>query len=359
MMTNSVSKRKVHLDIFRFIAMFLVMYGHTGNKAMNHYLVEGDAFSYYFCIAFHVITIASPSMFFFISGGLLLGKEESIKDVLKKRILRYAIVLVSFKVLQLVYTLLTNPDYLQNPAYQTNPVKTFFGVVYTQHVVAQYWFLAYYMAFLILLPLLRILARNMQDKHFMYLIVIYFIFEVALVIFEFFMEYDRIDLYFPLFDQIVIKPLIGYFVITRLGDKVNDKKFLLCLNGAGLIFYVFNIYYSHRILVETGSLNTLEGLMLFTALIVYCDVKFISDKLKLGEKRFASFISFCAAGGIVTYLLDPQLHRITEFVYDKSYMTIKWFPAGILWTVCALAIGIPFAWLLRKIPYVGRLFGGK
>ncbi len=358
-MTASVSKRKVHLDIFRFIAMFLVMYGHTGSKAMNHYLIEGDTFSYFFCIAVHVITIASPSMFFFISGGLLLGREESIKDVLKKRILRYAIVLVAFKILQLVYVLLTNPDIAANSAYQTNPVKTFLGVIYAKDVVAQYWFLSYYMAFLLLLPVLRVLARNMQDRHFMYLLILYFIADVALAIFEFFIGFDRIDLQFPLFHQIIIKPLAGYFFINRLGDKVTEKKFLLGLNIAGLILYIFNIYYSHQIILRTGELNSLEGLMLVTAIIVYCDVKFISDKLKLGEKKFAAFISFCAAAGIVTYLLDPQLHRITEFVYDKTYMYIKWFPAGILWTVCALSIGIPFAWVLRQIPFVGRLFGGK
>ena len=356
---TSVSKRKVHIDIFRFIAMFLVMYCHTGDRAVNHYHIPGSKISLLLCIAARVFAIASPSMYFFISGGLLLSKEESIKDVLKKRVLRYVIVMIVFKAFQLVYLLMTNPEYAANPAYKTNPVRTVFNILYSQDVVTQYWFIHAYLAFLLLLPILRILAQNMKDRHFMYLLMLFFILNVGLVIIEYFLKLDRIDLSISIFEEILFYPLVGYFIISRLGDRVNNKKFLTYLNISGFMLYIFDVYYGYRNYAEGNGPHLITGLVPLWAIIIYCDIKYLCDKTDLGSRKFSGFISFCAAASLVTYLLDPQLHRITEIVYDKTYLKITWFPAAVLWCFSALAIGIVIGWILRQIPYVGKLFGAK
>ena len=126
------SKRKIYLDILKIIAMGMVFYVHTGTWAMHHYSISGERSSYWISLVLYVLATAGPTVFFFISGGLLLGKEESLKVVLLKRVLRYAILLVGFKIIQLIFLIKTNPAYQAIPEYHTQPVSSVLKVVYSE-----------------------------------------------------------------------------------------------------------------------------------------------------------------------------------------------------------------------------------
>ena len=119
-------------------------------------------------MAMYVIASAGPTIFFFISGGLLLEKEESIKDVLLKRVLRYTVLLAVFKLIQLLILIKTNPAYTE--IYRTNPVNTVLKVLYSDEVIVQYWFLHSYLAFLLVLPFLRAMVQKLKDEYLIYIL---------------------------------------------------------------------------------------------------------------------------------------------------------------------------------------------
>ena len=83
----SGSKRKIHIDILRIFAALLVIFNHTSGFYYYHTYVniwESGIF-----VVLSVITKIAVSIFFMISGALLLGKEESYTVLFTKRILQF------------------------------------------------------------------------------------------------------------------------------------------------------------------------------------------------------------------------------------------------------------------------------
>ena len=97
-MTNRAQNKKpirfLHMDILRVIAIFLVVFNHTGNRGYTLFNYMSSSFLYFSYMAFSVFCKIAVPVFFMISGALLLPKEDSFKQLFSKRILRMALVLV-------------------------------------------------------------------------------------------------------------------------------------------------------------------------------------------------------------------------------------------------------------------------
>ena len=103
-------------------------------------------------------------LFFMVSGALLLGKNESGKDLFQKRILRMILVIVIFSFLYYMKLVLKGE----------RPFAPFSFLLSlpTDLVYLPYWFLYSYLGVLTILPILRPLAQNMSKNTFWYLIIL-------------------------------------------------------------------------------------------------------------------------------------------------------------------------------------------
>lgn len=96
-------KRKTYIDFLRLIAIYMVLFNHTGMRGFILYTVAKNSVLYplyFFNTIF--IKIAVP-LFFLITGALLLDREESIKKIIQNRFLKYAIVLLVSSVIAYIY----------------------------------------------------------------------------------------------------------------------------------------------------------------------------------------------------------------------------------------------------------------
>ena len=84
--------RRVYIDFLKVIAIYLVLFNHTGVSGFVLFTVRQGT-KMYFPLMFNaiLIKIAVP-LFFMASGALLLGKEESYRDLLCRRFLRFLVV---------------------------------------------------------------------------------------------------------------------------------------------------------------------------------------------------------------------------------------------------------------------------
>ena len=71
-------------------------------------------------------------LFFLVSGGLLLHREEPIRVLLKKRVLRMLVVLVLFS--GILYLFWTSWGYVEQPG-----VKDFLTRLWSSGVSTPYW----------------------------------------------------------------------------------------------------------------------------------------------------------------------------------------------------------------------------
>ena len=145
-----------------------------------------------------------------VSGALLLGREESWENVYKKRVFRIAIIIVVFNTIRFLYE-----------CYITK-VRTF-SVVYlvkgilTGSILHPYWFLYAYLSVLLILPILRIIVRNLdfQGKKWLLGLIILFYMIVplkALVV----NQQWQVTL---LLDEKICYMFLGYFIERELKEE--------------------------------------------------------------------------------------------------------------------------------------------
>lgn len=93
---TEVVQKKLYLEAIRIIALFFVMYNHS-----SAYMDFADKNGIGYGISFFLSMICKSAvpLFFIISGVLLLGKNESFSDILRKRVFRYIVLIILFSFL--------------------------------------------------------------------------------------------------------------------------------------------------------------------------------------------------------------------------------------------------------------------
>ena len=223
--TGLAGKKKIlYVEILRLFCIVFVIFNHTGSMGYVYFLnfVAGTV-PYWFYMFFTAIAGISVPIFLMISGMLLLGKDESIGFIWKKRISKYVVILIVFSLFfYILDTIRFNHEF---------SVKQFLISVYSQGTIPSYWFLYVYLAFLILLPFIRKMARNFTGKEFIYLLVIYFVFVTVTEIFQYILFNGTITLIPSLnaatiCNLTIFYPLTGYYLGVRL-KKITNKMLLV------------------------------------------------------------------------------------------------------------------------------------
>ncbi len=153
------SQRKVFLDLIRIFAILGVIYNHS--KAWELYQVPGDIHQTFGYVLTCLARIAVP-LFFMVSGVTLLGKEESIKSLYQKRVLRMVLCTVLFSLAYYLWAL------VRKEIEPISPIQFAKGIMVEPYIIP-FWFLYAYIGFLVILPVLRLIAKNLTAEIWHYL----------------------------------------------------------------------------------------------------------------------------------------------------------------------------------------------
>ena len=136
-------KKKYHLEVIRILAILMVMYNHS---AAFMSFSNQSGVEYAISFLFSMVCKGAVPLFFMVSGALLLGKNESGKDLFQKRILRMILVIVIFSFLYYMKLVLKGE----------RPFAPFSFLLSlpTDLVYLPYWFLYSYLGVLTILPIL-------------------------------------------------------------------------------------------------------------------------------------------------------------------------------------------------------------
>ncbi len=156
-----MNNRKTYFDILRITAIYLAVLIHTGTGGYLYYLRLSQPLGRaVFMGATAFIQAASVPMLMMISGALLLNREESIRTVARKRILRFALLIVLFSLISYAYTVVKEKGAFSLWVFLCN--------LFSYEQVYSYWYLYAYLAFLVELPFLRIMVKHMRKQDFLY-----------------------------------------------------------------------------------------------------------------------------------------------------------------------------------------------
>lgn len=341
--------RRLHLDALRILAMLLVLYNHTGERGFMRFAgAQGPARAALMALA-ALDKIAVP-LFFMISGALLLQREEPIRTCLRRRVLRYAAVLLAASAVSYVYACRTDLSALS--------MGGFWRTLYGGEHAAAYWFLYAYLAYLIVLPLMRRLARAMTERDFLY--VTGLIFAVHLIsASEWFLWRGNVTLNanLSLFvtRQAVYYPLAGYFLEHRFGAQAAQPRVLAGLFAAGALAVALACLALRQANAVTGDWpESAFGLFAFVpAAAVYAGAKALFERVPVppATARVLTGVGSCTFG---IFLFEKVYRDVSSRVYFALEPIIGGFPACMAWVCSAFLLGLCVTAMLQRIPGVRR-----
>lgn len=342
-------KRKYYLEAVRIIAMLLVMYNHSATF-MSFANLDGIEYVISFFLSF--TCKAAVPLFFMVSGALLLGKNESFKDLFTKRIVRIIAVIVIFSLLY--HTKLAVRGYTEF-APLTILLRWPFDLTFLP-----YWYLYSYLGMLLILPILRPLAQNMPKNVFTYLIVLQ-IFTQSLRSTMGFFGFSTLCGYFnvsALFESIVFYPLMGY----GLDQYFDEKKFFGERNILRNVAYAVAVAVTWAMVYKDyKNVGVYQEMYLATwiplvTIVLFLDIKILFDEEKLSEtaKKILVTVGGCAFG---VYLLDGFLGTggKMDFIYQALMPYIGYLPAFGVEILVVFAIRVALVWVMKKMPVLRKL----
>ena len=226
-------KKKLHIEFLRALCIWLVMFTHTSTAGFSLYIERPASFFYplYLAVPFWVKT-AVP-IFFMISGALLLGKEEPISTIWKKRIWRFLQVIFVFSLINYVWF------YHNLPLSIPGHIAKFFTLLYTSDLATAYYFLYIYISFLLMLPIWRKLVKVLDEKLYLYLIGLNLFFVGVMPMVSFLIFKGSAEMNYFLNPLLAVSEptfyfLMGYWIENVLPQSWLTKRNLVKLGIAAL-----------------------------------------------------------------------------------------------------------------------------
>lgn len=346
-------KRKVHLDLLRLIAIFFVIFNHTGEHGYMLFANDMASFVSIFYMFLSVLCKIAVPIFFMISGALLLRKEESLKQLFVKRILKIAIVLFFISV----------PYYYWLHRDNGIDVFSFFEWIYSNSASSSLWYLYSYLALLFMLPFLRSMVKNMKQQEFIYLIVGHIVFVGILPCLEFLVT-NQTNLLHESFspilfiEQNIFFALVGYYLEYIFDVEKHYKRSItigVILSLIAILLTCFITYYQAK--TETCTPHRLE--YFFSCFICvpsitgYIIAKYIGSKIN--ENKIARSISVLGSSVFGVYLIEKIVRTAVYGIYKICVPFIGSLASSLLWCVAVFFVSMIIVVALKNIPGIKKV----
>lgn len=350
----------LHFELMRIAAIFFVVFTHTGDHGFFLFAQYPDHHILFWIYLFISIlgSFAVP-LFFAVSGALMLNRpEESMKTLWIKRILRYGILLIAACFLY----------YLQANGFdprQINP-KEFIIILYSYCSGSITWFLYSYLAYLILLPVLRVLAQNLSDRHFWYIFGIALVYQGVIPVLEYlvFQGNQTLNPFFTvgwIAENIVVYPLLGYFLEHRVREKITARKLgiLWAANAAAILLSCAMTVYRGRIMGEYSE-NVSEYFFSSFALLNCAAVYLLfaaggEAELPHWVKKTVFSAGQCTLGIYVFHFFLMELPVSQQLRHTLVDTGMNDMLASVLFCLYVILVCWAGTFLLRKIPLVRKI----
>ena len=360
------TQKKLYFEIMRVLAAFFVIYNHL--PAYHWYMISNtkDLTQGLYMLT-SVITRFNVPVFFMISGALLLKKQETPAQVLKKRISRFAVVLVLFNFIMFYLSAVLN---LRRGAEQDwNPGHFLTGMLGNQiYGTIPYWFLYAYLAFLVMLPLLQKLVRQMTKQDMRWLFAVHFVIVSLIPAFNALLSAFGVQnialsqsFQVPIAVQnAIFFPILGDF-LDQVDLKAASKKWFGSLAAVSLggILITMALVYAEGICTGTFTQNYISVFDYTTAagafiLIKYLVVRKPEDHLQGKTGKVIQLVGSLTMG---IYLMDPILHILFYDKYELKFVMggLPILVSSLGWCVFSMTAGGIAVWIMKKVPGLKKI----
>lgn len=359
MQTGSVDNRKYYYDFLRVAAIWMVIYNHTVLNGFMLFTEEQGTVIFWIEQFFSIFIVIAVPLFWMMSGALLLPKEEDLKTLFQKRILRFFVVLIVFTLLQYGYRYYTGKLDLEVDG-------NYFQWVYQLcDGVPAYWYLYAYLGYLFMLPVLRKIVKGLKKVEFQYVFIVYTIFTGVLPLFEYFVlkeQYHlRSDFEIPvLASSCITFTLMGYYIeYVKKEEEFTLGKLALWILASVSCIALTAIATTYRCKVndkwsEVFTQYFFKGLIIVPAYTVFYGVKLWAMKHEVLPK-VKKIATVCGGATFGLMLIENIVREKMNFVFDLLTPHFGKFLGGMLWVTAIVVVGIVISAILKKLPIWKKL----
>jgi len=302
-----------------------------------------------------VFTKFAVPLFLTISGAVLLDKEESLKVVFKKRILKIIKILI---VLSIIYYF----DGLRCGIYDFS-IKDFLRRILAQEIFTPLWFLYEYLFFLSILPFLRILVKKIEKEHYYYMAIVTVIFIEIVPMIQYFV-FKSINTNVEILrkcSMAVVYPCIGYFLQNKI--KISKPKTIYMLwivNVVTIIITCLLTYYKGKItgvFSEGESQTFLWMFVLVNCVCIYSTIKYIIEHIKIPQmiQKLIFSIGSCTFGIYLFHALIKQSSVSIKILNIILNTGLNHMLSTLVWCFGVMLVTYILVLIIKRIPILNKI----
>ena len=296
-------------------------------------------------------------IFFMLSGAFLLKKDEQIKDILRKRVLRFVITLAVITVVYHFYDVCFNQKAVGN-------FSTILNAFMSKSASGALWYLYTYIGLMLMLPFLRNLVKSTTTKQYTYLIALNLILVGLLPIVSFWLSNGKYYYTKTFAASLATAISIFFFLMGHFFENVVDASFYKLKNciwlsvAAVVVLAVCAFSTLKRLDLGLGFDDSLTKGFHYTLVAVptfsiYAWARFIFDHVAV-RKWLAATISHVGQCTFGVYLVERILREQTVFMYNRLDAFLPRIVACGLWIFAMVAIGTAVVSVIKLIPGVKK-----
>ncbi len=334
------SKEKTaYLEYIRIIAIVLVLYCHSGNNCLLSYITAPNEIMRSCSVFMASICECCIYLFFFISGAVLLKKQESLKTILIHRLMPMLITTVAVVFIQYAYNILKIKGVFS--------FNEFLNALFSGGAITTQWFLYAYLAFLLILPFTQRLAGAMENSSlYWYLIILFIVIKIFAPMLQTVTDWDAFGLTLPILEYSVGAPLVGYFLHNMPAKALYSRKGKWATAAVAFIIAIFNTFINMHSL-KVGQTLAYSTLFIF----VYAVAVFIL--LHSDKKLKADSLLLSVSGSVFgIYLFEPQIKDLIYLCLRNTGLRSSSFLYGVTEIVLCIIAGTLIINICKGLLYI-------
>lgn len=347
------NKRLLHLDMLRLLAIYLVIFNHTGERGYMLFANDMDSAWFILYLLCSVFCKVAVPIFFMISGALLLPKQETVGELFTKRILRMLVVLL----------LISIPYYIWLHRDQGLRLTSFLSYIYENSASTSLWYLYSYIALLLMMPFLRSMVRGLSPADYLYLIAGYLVI-VGIVPCVEFCLWGGDKTVHPSFNPVlfltqnVFYALVGYYVEHILDVVKYGKRLIIPVVLLNMVSFAATVILTVHLL-RSGETETVQLEQFFNCFICVPAITLYTLMKSMGGRIRSCWIKryLPVLGGAVfgVYLIEKFARALTDPVYHFALPVVGSFGATLIWCFAVLILSLAVVMMLKRTPIMGKL----
>ncbi|MBR3362477.1 MAG: acyltransferase family protein [Bacilli bacterium] len=340
------NKRLIYFDILKIVCTFLVIFNHS-----HWYIVDNNRYVTLFHLGFFNICKIAVPIFLMITGSLMLNREVTYAEILKKRIPRVYMGLLISTIFGCFF-------------YKLDFGKTILMSFFGGQTSRLYWLWYIYLlvSLYLLTPFIKSFIRNYKDKDFENFIILFIFLPSSIYFVSNFYElalckYKMID---NIFYQLLYLTYIGYYVFgyyvsnKKISDAMKNKsiRFFLIFFVEGFIYLIIGYLNNYKV-IELFN-NSLPIAIMSCSFFIFIKYYFVNFNC---SERISKFIILLSDSTFGIYLFHLYL---IEFLFKRNIF-IKLFSinsiVGTFSLMMIVYIVLTFLfYFLKKIPFLNKIF---